>query len=56
MRPRVFEETVLLHLDAAFNDARGLTRNGVEAEDIVQDACMRAMRFLSSLRDDDARG
>ena len=55
MRPRVFEQTVLPHLDAAFNYARWLTRNDVEAEDVVQDACVRAMRFLSSPRDDDAR-
>ena len=55
MRPRVFEETVLPHLDAAFNYARWLTRNDAEAEDVVQDACVRAMRFFSSLRDDDAR-
>jgi RNA polymerase sigma-70 factor (ECF subfamily) len=55
MRPRIFEETVLPHLDAAFNYARWLTRNDAEAEDVVQDACVRAMRFFSSLRDDDAR-
>ena len=55
MRPRVFEETVLPHLDAAFNYARWLTRNDADAEDVVQDACVRAIRFLSSLRDDDAR-
>ncbi|HTM25982.1 MAG TPA: sigma-70 family RNA polymerase sigma factor [Vicinamibacterales bacterium] len=52
---RVFEETVLPHLDAAFNYARWLTRNDAEAEDVVQDACVRAMRFFSSLRGDDAR-
>src|SRR3954469_16749729 len=50
-----FEDTVLPHLDAAFNYARWLTRNEAEAEDVVQDACVKAMRFLSSLRDDDAR-
>ena len=55
MRPRAFEQTVLPHLDAAFNYARWLTRNDAEAEDVVQDACVRAMRFFSSLRDDDAR-
>jgi len=55
MRLRVFEETVLPHLDAAFNYARWLTRNDADAEDVVQDACVRAMRFFSSLRDDDAR-
>src|SRR6476660_9609563 len=55
MRPREFEGTVLPHLDAAFNYARWLARNETEAEDVVQDACVRAMRFFSSLRDDDAR-
>jgi len=51
MSPRGFDEKVLPHLDAAFNYARWLTRN----EDVVQDACVRAMRFFPSLRDDDAR-
>jgi RNA polymerase sigma-70 factor (ECF subfamily) len=55
MPPRGFEETVLPHLDAAFNYARWLTRNDADAEDVVQDACLRAMRFFSSLRDDNAR-
>ena len=52
---RGFEETVLPHLDAAFNYARWLTKSQAEAEDVVQDACVRAMRYFSSLRDDDAR-
>jgi RNA polymerase sigma-70 factor (ECF subfamily) len=56
MAVRVFEDAVLPHLDAAYNYARWLTKNHAEAEDVVQDACVRAMRFLSSLRDDDARG
>ena len=55
MTPRLFDETVLPHLDAAFNYARWLTRNDADAEDVVQDACVRALRFFSSLRDDDAR-
>jgi len=55
MRSPGFEEIVLPHLDAAYNYARWLTRNDAEAEDVVQDACVRAMRFLSSLRDGDAR-
>ena len=54
MAARVFEETVLPQ-DAALNYARWLTKNDADAEDVVQDACMRAMRFFSSLRDDDAR-
>jgi RNA polymerase sigma factor (sigma-70 family) len=55
MAPRAFEETVLPHLDAAFNYARWLTKNDADAEDVVQDACVRAMRYFSSFRDDDAR-
>src|SRR5437764_14240634 len=52
---RAFENTVIPHLDAAFNYARWLTKSHAEAEDVVQDACVRAMRYFSSLRDDDAR-
>jgi RNA polymerase sigma factor (sigma-70 family) len=55
MPARAFEDTVLPHLDAAFNYARWLTRNDADAEDVVQDACVRAMRFFSSLRDNYAR-
>jgi RNA polymerase sigma-70 factor (ECF subfamily) len=55
MPPRGFDETVLPHLDAAFNYARWLTRGHAEAEDVVQDACVRAMRHFSSLRDENAR-
>jgi RNA polymerase sigma-70 factor (ECF subfamily) len=55
MTTRPFEETVLPHLDAAFNYARWLTRNDADAEDVVQDACLRAMRFFSSLRHENAR-
>jgi len=50
-----FEEIVLPHLDAAFNYARWLTGNDADAEDVVQDACVRAMRFFASLRHDEAR-
>jgi RNA polymerase sigma-70 factor (ECF subfamily) len=46
MPARAFEDTVLPHLDAAFNYARWLTRNDADAEDVVQDACVRAMRFF----------
>lgn len=55
MPQRPFEDTVLPHLDAAFNYARWLTRNHEEAEDVVQEACVRAMRFFSSLRHENAR-
>ena len=53
--PRSFEEVVLPHLDAAFNYARWLTKNDADAEDVVQDAYLRALRFFSSLRDENAR-
>jgi DNA-directed RNA polymerase specialized sigma24 family protein len=55
MPPSVLEETVLPHLNAAFNYARWLTRKDEDAEDVVQDACVRTRRFFSSLRDDDPR-
>ena len=50
-----FEEVVLPHLDAAFNYARWLTRSDADADDVVQDAYVRALRFFSSLRGEDAR-
>ncbi len=53
--PRSFEEVVLPHLDAAFNYARWLTKNEADAEDVVQDAYVRALRFFSSLRGEDSR-
>ena len=55
MPHRVFEEVVLPHLDAAFNYARWLTKSETDAEDVVQDAAVRALRFFPSLRNDDAR-
>src|SRR5258708_6094867 len=55
MPHRAFEEVVLPHLDAAFNYARRLTKSDADAEDVVQDAAVRALRFFSSLRKDDDR-
>ena len=55
MLHRRFEEVVLPHLDAAFNYARWLTKNEADAEDVVQDASVRALRFFSSLRGEDGR-
>jgi RNA polymerase sigma-70 factor, ECF subfamily len=50
-----FEALVLPHLDAGYNLARWLARNSQDAEDVVQDASMRALKYLGSLRGSDAR-
>ena len=46
---------MLPHLNAAFNLARWLLHDAQVAEDIVQDACLRAYRYFDTLRGDDAR-
>ena len=46
--PRSFEEVVLPHVDAAFNYARWLTKSAADAEDVVQDACIRALASLET--------
>jgi len=50
-----FESLALPHLDAAFNLARWLVRNDDDAQDIVQDAFLRAMRSFDGFRGDRAR-
>jgi RNA polymerase sigma-70 factor, ECF subfamily len=50
-----FEQAVLPHLDAAYNLARWLTRNQQNAEDVVQEAYLRAFRFFPGFRGGDAR-
>jgi RNA polymerase sigma-70 factor, ECF subfamily len=50
-----FEQTVLPHLDAAYNPARWLTGNRQDAEDVVQEAYLRAFRFFSGFHGGDAR-
>jgi RNA polymerase sigma-70 factor (ECF subfamily) len=50
-----FEQQVLPHLDAGYNLARWLTRDAHDAEDVVQDACVRAMQYVDALRAGDAR-
>ena len=51
---QVFESLVLPHLDAAHNLARWLLRSEQAAEDAVQEASMRAFRYIETLRGDDA--
>ena len=50
-----FEQEVLPHLDAAYNLARWLTRNKQDAEDVVQEAYVRAFRFFGAFRGGNAR-
>src|SRR2546423_12280110 len=45
-----FEHIVLPHLDAAYNLARWLTRNDHDAQDVAQEAALRAYRFFDGLR------
>src|SRR5882672_10976487 len=45
-----FEETIMPHLDAAYNLARWLTRNEHDAQDVVQDAFLRAFKFFDGFR------
>ena len=52
---RDFETTVLPHLDAAYNLARWLTRDPAAADDVLQEAVLRALTYYSSFRGDNAR-
>jgi RNA polymerase sigma-70 factor (ECF subfamily) len=51
----MFEQTIVPHLDAAYNLARWLTGNEHDAEDIVQESCLRAVKFFDSFRGGNAR-
>ena len=52
---RTFERLALPHLDAAHNLARWLARQPADADDIVQDAMLRAYRGFSLFRGGDMR-
>src|ERR1051325_2075778 len=54
-RRRRFEAQALPHLDAAYNLARWLSRAPVDADDIVQDAMLRAFRAFDGFRGGDAK-
>jgi RNA polymerase sigma-70 factor (ECF subfamily) len=54
-RTERFAALALPHLDAAYNLARWLTRNDSDAQDVVQDAYLRAFRAFDGLRGDAMR-
>src|SRR5580658_5301739 len=51
----VFEQSIMPHLNAAYNLARWLTRNTDDAEDVVQEAYLRAFRSLETFQGEDGR-
>jgi RNA polymerase sigma-70 factor (ECF subfamily) len=54
-RLRLFEQTVLPHLDAAYNLARWLAGNDYDAQDVAQEASLRAFKFFGSFRGENSR-
>jgi RNA polymerase sigma-70 factor, ECF subfamily len=50
-----FEQAVLPHLGAAYNLARWFTGNDTDAEDVVQEAYLRALKFFSGFHGTNGR-
>ncbi len=50
-----FEQAVLQHMAAAYNLARWMTHSDQDAEDVVQDAYLRAFRFFDGFHGGDSR-
>jgi len=50
-----FDQILSMHLDAAYDLARWLTRDEPNAQDVVQEACLRAFKFLDGFRGGNAR-
>jgi RNA polymerase sigma-70 factor (ECF subfamily) len=51
----IFEQKLIPHLPSAYNLARWLTRNDVDAEDVMQDSLIRAFRFFDDVQKDDIK-
>src|ERR1700723_421784 len=50
-----FRAIMLPHLDAAYGFARWLTRDPVQAQDVAQEAMLRALRYFHAFRGEEAR-
>src|SRR6476661_6248563 len=50
-----FERIIVPHMDDAYTLANYLLRNEHDAQDVVQDAVLRALRYFDGFRDGDAR-
>ena len=55
VKDRAFETVVLPHLDAAYTLARYLMRDEDSAQDVVQEAFLRALRHFDGYRGESAR-
>ena len=53
-RLKAFEQMVLPHLDAAYNLARWLAGNDHDAQDVAQEASLRAFKFFGNFRGENA--
>ena len=50
-----FEQCMMPHMDAAYNLARWLVGNDPDAQDVAQEACLRAFKFFGGFRGGDSR-
>jgi RNA polymerase sigma-70 factor (ECF subfamily) len=50
-----FEQLVMPHLDSAYNLARWLTHNQDDAQDVLQEACLRAYKYFGSFAGENPR-
>ena len=55
VRAALFERLVLPHADSAYNLARWLMRNDVDAEDVMQEALLRAYRYVDGFDGENPR-